>query len=289
MGINEFRVTNWDFFPRVSSKKKDILIYEIMKISITILFAVLVFVFSPPGSQPARASDFHVPILLYHRFGPVPADSMTVTTTLFESHLKYLADNGYKVIPLGELVDYYLGKRGAPSPHSVAITVDDGHISVYRDMVPLVRRYHFPVTLFIYPSAISNAPYAMTWGQLREIKETGLFDLQSHTFWHPNFKIEKKRLTPVEYDSFVNTQFKRSREKLEKELNVRANMLAWPFGIYDDELIHKAQQAGYVATFTMERHPASALDRAMALPRYLMTNTERGKTFTTVLSNLPRG
>jgi peptidoglycan/xylan/chitin deacetylase (PgdA/CDA1 family) len=214
---------------------------------------------------------------------------MTVTTTLFESHLKYLGDNGYKVIPLGELVDYCLGKRGAPPPHSVAITVDDGHISVYQDMVPLVRRYHIPVTLFIYPSAISNAPYAMTWGQLREIKETGLFDFQSHTFWHPNFKKDKKRLTPAEYDSFVSTQFKRSKEKLEKELNIRVNMLAWPFGIYDDDLIHRAQQTGYVATFTMERHPAGTLDRVMALPRYLMTNGDRGKTFATILADLPRG
>jgi peptidoglycan/xylan/chitin deacetylase (PgdA/CDA1 family) len=264
------------------------LVYKIMKISITILSTILVLVFSPSGLLPAQASTY-VPILLYHRFGPVAADSMTVTTTLFESHLKYLGDNGYKVIPLGELVDYCLGKRGAPPPHSVAITVDDGHISVYQDMVPLVRRYHIPVTLFIYPSAISNAPYAMTWGQLREIKETGLFDFQSHTFWHPNFKKDKKRLTPAEYDSFVSTQFKRSKEKLEKELNIRVNMLAWPFGIYDDDLIHRAQQTGYVATFTMERHPAGTLDRAMALPRYLMTNGDRGKTFATILADLPRG
>jgi peptidoglycan/xylan/chitin deacetylase (PgdA/CDA1 family) len=261
---------------------------DYLKRLIAILSAALVFSFSPLGLLPAEAS-IQVPILLYHRFGPVAADSMTVTTPLFESHLKYLAENGYKVIPLGELVDYYLGKRGAPSPHSVVITVDDGHISVYRDMVPLVRRFHVPVTLFIYPSAISNAPYAMTWNQLREIKETGLFDFQAHTFWHPNFKKEKKRLTPAEYDSFVSTQFKRSKEKLEKELNVRVNMLAWPFGIYDDDLILKAKEAGYVATFTMERHPAGALDRVMSLPRYLMTNGEREKTFATILANLPRG
>jgi peptidoglycan/xylan/chitin deacetylase (PgdA/CDA1 family) len=70
------------------------------------------------------------------------------------------------VIPLRELTDYYLGKRQAPQPHSVVITVDDGHISVYRDVFPLVRKCRIPVTLFIYPSAISNAPYAMTWVQL---------------------------------------------------------------------------------------------------------------------------
>ncbi len=84
-------------------------------------------------------------------------------------------------------------------------------------------------------------------------------------------------------------QLKKSKEKLEKELSVRVNMLAWPFGIYDDDLIQKAEEAGYVATFTMERHPATHLDNVMALPRYLMTNGERARTFARILSGSPRG
>jgi peptidoglycan/xylan/chitin deacetylase (PgdA/CDA1 family) len=259
-----------------------------IKILLTILFVTLLPILSPFGLLPAWGA-VQVPILLYHRFGPVAADSMTVTTTVFESQLKYLKDNGYKVIPLRELTDYFLEKRPAPQPRSVVITVDDGHISVYRDMLPLVRKYTIPVTLFIYPSAISNAPYAMTWSQLKEIKETELFDFQSHTFWHPNFKKEKKRLKPAEYESFVSMQLKKSKEKLEGELNVSVNMLAWPFGIYDDHLIRKAKEAGYVATFTMERHPAGALDHVMALPRYLITNGEKGKTFATILADSRRG
>jgi peptidoglycan/xylan/chitin deacetylase (PgdA/CDA1 family) len=230
-----------------------------------------------------------VPILLYHRFGPVASDSMTVRTSTFEAHLKHLTSNGYKVIPLRELVDYYLGTKPPPQRHSVAIAVDDGHKSVYTDMYPLVKKYRTPATLFIYPSAISNASYAMTWGQLRETKETGLFDFQCHTYWHPNFKIEKRRLKPAEYENFVEMQLKKSREKLEKELDVTVNMLAWPFGIYDDDLIQRAAKMGYVATFTMERHPASHLDNVMALPRYLMTDGERSGTFATILAGSPGG
>jgi peptidoglycan/xylan/chitin deacetylase (PgdA/CDA1 family) len=258
------------------------------RLILLILAAAFLILFSPPDSVRAQAS-LHVPILLYHRFGPVASDGMTVTTILFESHLKYLKDNGYRVIPLRELVDHYLGKRESPPPRSVVITVDDGHISVYSDMFPLVRRYQCSVTLFIYPSAISNASYAMTWGQLRELKETGIFDLQSHTFWHPNFKKDKKRLTPADYENFVSAQLKKSKDRLEKELKIKVDMLAWPFGIYDEDLIHKAEEAGYVATYTMERHPANSLDKVMALPRYLMTNGNSGRAWTTILTDSPRG
>jgi hypothetical protein len=34
----------------------------------------------------------------------------------------------------------------------------------------------------------------MTWDQLRTLRNTGLFDIQSHTYWHPNFAIERRRL-----------------------------------------------------------------------------------------------
>jgi len=251
-----------------------------MKIQVFILsIFILLLSWQLPASGASKYPlETRVPILLYHRFGPVVADGMTATTFAFESHLQYLKDHGYTVIPLRHLVDHYLGKRPFLPARSLAITVDDGHKSVYTDMLPLLRKYHTPVTLFLYPSAISNASYAMTWNQLKEIKETGLFDFQSHTFWHPNFKEEKKRLKPAEYENFVEMQFKRSRERLQREFDIKVDMLAWPFGIYDEWLIRKGMEAGYVAGFTMERRHASPSDNMMALPRYLIVGNNSIRT-----------
>jgi len=235
------------------------------------------------SSAYAAAADFNVPILLYHRFGPTVADSMTITTPVFESHLMYLKENGYKVIPLRQLVDYYLKKGPTPAPKSVVIVADDAHKSVYTDMLPLVRQFRIPVTLFTYPSAISNASYAMTWEQLREVKATGFFDIQSHTYWHPNFMKEKKKVTPAEYEKLVATQLTKAKSKLEKELGGTVDLLAWPFGIYDDELLQKAAAAGYVATFTIEAHPAGPADTLMKLPRFLLTNSAQGNTFARIV------
>jgi len=150
-----------------------------------------------------------VPILLYHRFGPAVADGMTVTAQVFASHLEYLAKNGYTVIPLRKLIDFYLRKVPDLPPKSVVIVVDDGHKSVYTDMLPLVRKYSIPVTLFIYPSAISNANYAMTWDELRALKKTGFFDFQSHTYWHPNFLKERRKLGSADFEKFVDMQMKK--------------------------------------------------------------------------------
>jgi len=242
--------------------------------------------------QPAFAASsptVSVPILLYHRFGPTVADGMTVTTPVFEEHLKYLRDNGYKVIPLRQLIDWYQKKGPAPAPKSVVIVEDDAHKSVYSDMYPLAKKYKVPVTVFIYPSAVSNAKYAMTWEQLRELKSSGLFDFQSHTYWHPNFKKERKKLNPAEFDKLAASQLNKSKDKIVKELGVKVDLLAWPFGIYDDDLLRRAATAGYTATFTIERRHATAADSVMKLPRYLLINADQGKAFARILAgNAPQ-
>lgn len=234
------------------------------------------------ANAPAVTQGVNVPILLYHRFGPTVADGMTIKTSVFEAHLKYLKDNGYTVIPLRKLVDYYLKKGPAPAPKSVVIVEDDAHKSVYSDMLPLAKKYNVPVTVFVYPSAISNAKYAMTWDQLRTLQKNG-FDIQSHTFWHPNFKRDKKKMTPAEFEKSVQVQLKKSKDRLESQLGTKVDLLAWPFGIYDDYLLKKAADAGYVATFTIEAHHATAQDKVNKLPRYLLINADQGKAFAQIV------
>jgi peptidoglycan/xylan/chitin deacetylase (PgdA/CDA1 family) len=75
----------------------------------------------------------------------------------------------------------------------------------------------------------------------------------------------------------------KSRARLETELGVKVDMLAWPFGIYDDYLIGKASEAGFVATFTIERRHATSADNVMKLPRYLLVNADSGKAFVQLL------
>lgn len=245
------------------------------------LCLLVVLLMSP---LPVLAADsFRVPILLYHRFGATVADGMTMTTPVFAAQMKYLHDNGYKVIPLRQLVDYYRGKAPAPGPKSVVIVEDDAHKSVYSDMLPIIKKYRYPVTVFAYPSAISNAKYAMTWDQMRELTKTGLFEIQSHTYWHPNFKKERRKLSPTAFEALVATQLNKSRSRLEKELGTKVDMLAWPFGIYDEYLLRKATESGYGATFTIERRHATATDSVLKLPRYLLVNADSGKAFVQLL------
>ncbi len=236
---------------------------------------ILILLLLGLSGQGALAQEqVSVPILCYHRFGPTVPDSMTVTTKNFTEQMQWLKDNGYTVIPLKSLVAYLKGAGPAPPPKAVVITVDDGHKTVYTEMLPVVRKFNIPVTLFLYPSCISNkyAPYAMTWEQVKELQQDGHFDMQGHTFWHPNFKKDKKKMKPEEYAKSVQTQMVKSKNVLEKKLDTKIEYLAWPYGIYDDYLESEAQKAGYVAAFSIDRRNAAKDEKMMAQPRYLMQN-----------------
>ncbi len=242
------------------------------------------------GTQ-ALADDqaVSVPVLVYHRFDPTVPGSMTINTAKFAAQMQWLKDNHYTVIPLKTLVDYLLGKGAPPPPKSVVITADDGRDSVYKYMFPVIRKYNYPVTLFIYPSAISNASYALTWEQLQEMRQTGLFDIQGHTYWHPNFKQEKKKLTPEEYQKLVEIQLVKSKERLEKKLGIQVTLLAWPYGIYDDYLEQQAAKAGYLMAFSIDGRNTKKTDNAMAQPRYMIVQSESMADFAAIIEGHAQG
>ncbi len=226
-----------------------------------------------------------VPILVYHRFAATATDSMTVSIPVLENHLQILQQEGFQAIPLAQLVAYLQGAGPAPPPKAVVLTVDDGHRSVFTELYPRLLRHRLPVTLFIYPSAISNADYALTWEQLRQMQASGLVDIQSHTFWHPNFRNDRKRMPPGEYAAAVAMQLGRSKAVLEQRLGGTVTLLAWPFGIVDAELKSQAAASGYRAAFTIEPKAAQPGDDLLALPRFLLQDHHRAAALRVILAN----
>ena len=152
------------------------------------------------GSSPAIGqTQSGAAILVYHRFGPI-AGSTTVSDAALDQQLGWLHSHAH-VVPLRSVIEAVRAEATAGDRPCVAVTADDGHRSIYTDLYPRILRYRLRITLFIYPSAISNASYALTWSQLTEMAGSGLVDVQSHTYWHPDFRQEKAHRTAADYRS----------------------------------------------------------------------------------------
>jgi len=214
-----------------------------------------------------------VPVLLYHRFAATALDSMTVRTSNFEAQLRMLEQLACSIIPLADWLAWRRGERATLPPRAVVLTADDGHRSQFEVMAPLLHARGWPITLFVYPSAISNARYAMTWPQLRELVAQPGFSVQSHTFWHPNLMQERRRLPPQAFRRFASDQLRRSRDVIAQRLAHPVSLLAWPFGLNDEALWAQAAECGYQAAVALGNRSATRQDPLYAVPRHLLVDS----------------
>ncbi len=170
-------------------------------------------------------------ILLYHEFSekePVEEWQYSVVTTPenFEGHLKYLEDNGYSIIPLHALIEYNRGERALPA-RSVVLTLDDGYLSNYTMVYPLLKKYDAPATIFVTLSTMGKSG-RLTWDMMREMEASGIVNIASHS-WEHN---DHQQMT----DEEVYEDFKRSFALLDGELGGESyRFFAYPYGRYTAE------------------------------------------------------
>lgn len=232
-------------------------------------FIILFFLFCSPLFA-ASTTEVSIPIICYHNLTPKGPGNINLKPETFESQIKWLIDNGYHIIPLKQAVAYLRGETNSLPTKPVVITADDGWESDFTYMMPVAQKYHIPITLFIYPATISSGKHSLTWEQLKQLQQTGLFDIQGHTYWHPNFKHEKKKRSPADYEKFVIQQLAYSKQLLENKLGTKVTLLAWPYGIYNSYLEAQAAKAGYVMAFSIDDAKATRKYAAMAQPRFMM-------------------
>jgi len=107
-----------------------------------------------------RATRSHLRILCYHGLWVTPGfefgNCMFIGPEQFEARMARLKESGLPVLPLGEAVDR-LGDGSLPEA-AVAITIDDGWVSTFTHMLPVLEKYELPATL-----------YATTWYAGRDL------------------------------------------------------------------------------------------------------------------------
>ena len=135
------------------------------------LIYILSFIFlSTTGAL--QAQSFDIPVFAYHRFGDSRYPSTNVSLSVFESQLKFLADNHYIVLTLGEAVTKW--KDGKALPDKAAIlTVDDSYLSFYENGWPLLKKYGFPATIFVQTGTIGGIDF-ISWPQIKEMQKSGI-------------------------------------------------------------------------------------------------------------------
>ena len=239
---------------------------------------------TPKIKKPVVDQTAQVLIFCYHRLvDKIRYPGTEITPAAFEAQMKELKDKGITVISMQDLLAWKRGEKNIP-PRSAVITFDDGWKSQYEVAWPILKKYGYPVTLFIYTEGVRGGSLgggeAITWEQLADMRDNGV-DIQAHSATHqdlreghaitviePGGKRSRKKLTGADYEKWVQNEVVGCKELLEQRLGIKVNCYAVPFGNYNEHVKELARNAGYEAMFTVYGQPITFTSPMDSIGRY---------------------
>lgn len=244
-------------------RKKYLLI--ILPIVIVLLFGSLLGI-----NLITKEMDQAIPVLTYHCLTDdvalAKSDPLYVSTRKFEQDLNYLKKNGYTTI--------FAKNMDKPLPQKpVVITFDDGYQNNAAFGYPLLKQYEMKATIFIIAS-VMGSDRKLTWQEARFLADSGVIDIQSHTYDLHRLNADGTALmeqglheTEKEYRERLNADINKTNERFDQYLGYRPQVLAYPYGAYNDINEKVLNEAGYLVTFSSENRLGKKNDSFYLFPR----------------------
>lgn len=150
-----------------------------------------------------------------------------VKPSTLEEQLKYIVDNGYQTVFVNEIED--LSNYTKP----VALTFDDCFVYFYNNAYPLLKKYNQKASIYIICNYV-NGPNYLTTDQIKEMVDSGLVSVQTHTLSH-------RELTSLSLEE-MEKELVESKKYLDSTYNINVDTICYPIGKYNDTIVHKAKE-----------------------------------------------
>ena len=192
--------------------------------------------------------------------------SICITDTMFDRHIKYLKENNFYTTTMRDLELYIDGKIQLPEK-SVTLTFDDGwYVS---RTIQILTKYQMTGTLFLIGSLASPSDYNSPY-----------LEVHSHT-WNMHkigdcpSNIGRGGILCLDENTILE-DLKKSRESLNN-----TTYFCYPFYDYNTRAIELLKKAGFTMAFAGELKDSKVRvgQDKYKIPRYVIVNTTSMDTF----------
>jgi len=217
--------------------------------------------------------DGGITILSYHSLDNLNTP-LSVSPRLFAAQMAVLSSEGCATLTMSEVASNLQERRPFP-PRAVAITFDDGFVSVAETALPILAYYGHKATVYVITGMVGRRTLwtdngtplpslpILTWRQIEYLHSAGA-EIGAHSISH-GFLTQYS-------DAQLLDEMAIPRALLEERLGPQVGAFAYPQGDYNDRVIEAARQAGYVTAVTVDQGRASLRHDPLTLPRLLVSN-----------------
>jgi peptidoglycan/xylan/chitin deacetylase (PgdA/CDA1 family) len=225
-------------------------------------------------------AEIKIPIITYHAFTSTSDDSggLWKSAAGFRRDLEAVLAAGYTPICFQDLINYVDGISEIPEK-PVIINIDDGYLNNYTIAYPILKELNVKATIFVIgwsrgettmPDGVTPILAHFSWEQAVEMKNSGLIEIQSHTYakhftandGFGRHLVLRNQGEPLEdYFAVIKADDDKLQELFEFHLGKRANVFAYPHGSSnaDSESVFKA--LGYRVTLLFGVNRVSTVRR----------------------------
>ena len=211
----------------------------LVMLAVSAILCVFVYRLPPSVREP-------LPVLMYHHMVPEGQDcnDMTITPSKLRTDLEIILAKGYTPVLPRELA------AGEPLPEKpILITFDDGYRSNYDLVYPILQEYGVKacISIIVLMPDLPTDNFC-TWEQLREMTDSGLVEIGSHSYKLHNLggeggNFERDGTNGVErrpgesdgdFQTRVLDDIQKSHDRIAAELG-SVTCFAYPFGCSDPD------------------------------------------------------
>ncbi len=223
-----------------------------------------------------------ITILTYHTIEPEDSNRIyegekfyNITPAMFREQMLYLKENGYTTITIDKFINSATDNDLANKP--ILLTFDDGHISHYETVLPILKEFGFTAAFFLVVNDIEKK-YRVNWKQSKTLKDSGM-DIGSHGMNH-------KILNGSSYFNLVS-ELKSSKIILGDTLRMNIRAFSITRGVYSKKISTVARGMGYMLVFTSFTGNTSIDSDPYCIKRIVMLKNYSMKDFISIVHKDP--
>ncbi len=187
-------------------------------------------------------NEVNIPILMYHSISDSdPGNTLLVPISQFEEQVKWLKEEGFTPMLLGDVVQAF--NTGKVPRKPIAMTFDDGYADNYTDAYRILKQHSMKATFFIITDKMDDDSWYMNSDMLKEMSNYGM-GIENHTSRH----IEFTNISRADKALIIEEGIKTIKEKV----GVESKFVCYPVGKYDEETIEVEKELGIKAAVTTE-------------------------------------